>query len=194
VRAAPPTAAIPLTLAALFAGGCGNERQRPPDVTGTQKPAGTARIAYPAGGLSLTAPHNWYRSQGSRPLVALIASGPATVAVWRYPRREPLPTTRGALQQARADLSDAVRARDRSARIESAAVLDVNGVRGIQLVATERIAGEARRVRSTHLFDRGAEIVIDAFAPTGDFTRLDGAVFAPLIRSLRLSAPSSPRA
>jgi hypothetical protein len=67
----------------------------------------------------------------------------------------------------------------------------VNGVKGIQLVATERISGQQRRVRSTHLFDRRAEIVIDAYAPPGDFARLDDSVFQPLIRSLRLHAPSS---
>ena len=193
MRAAAATAAISLTLAVLVAAGCGNERQRTPDVTGTQKPAKATRVAYPAGGVSLAAPRNWYRVPGSRPLVAFIVSGPAIVAVWRYPRKEPLPA-RSELEQAQANLSDAVRARDRSVRIESTKVVDVNGVKGIALVATEHISGQPRRVRSTHLFDRKAEIVIDAYAPPGDFTRLDGSVFQPLLRSLRLRAPSSTRA
>jgi hypothetical protein len=46
-------------------------------------------------------------------------------------------------------------------------------------------------VRSTHLFDRGTEIVIDAYAPPGDFARVDRSVFQPLIRSVRLRAPTS---
>jgi hypothetical protein len=194
VRAAPATAAISLTLAVLVAAGCGNERQRTPDVTGTQKPAKATRVASPAGGVSLAAPRNWYRVPGSRPLVAFIVSGPAIVAVWRYPRKEPLPAARSELEQAQANLSDAVRARDRSVRIESTKVVDVNGVKGIALVATEHISGQPRRVRSTHLFDRKAEIVIDAYAPPGDFTRLDGSVFQPLLRSLRLRSPSSTQA
>ena len=33
--------------------------------------------------------------------------------------------------------------------------------------------------------------MIDAYAPPGDFARLDDSVFQPLIRSLRLRAPSS---
>ena len=194
MRAARPTAAISLTLASLVAAGCGNERQRTPDVTGTQKPAKATRVAYPAGGVSLAAPPNWYRVAGSRPLVAFIVSGRAIVAVWRYPRKEPLPAAKSELEQAQANLSDAVHARDRSAHIESAKAVDVNGVRGIQLVATEHISGQPRRVRSTHLFDRKAEIVIDAYAPPGDFTQVDGSVFQPLVRSLRLRAPSSTRA
>lgn len=193
MRAAPPTVAISLSVAVLFAG-CGNERQHAPDVTGTLKPASAKRVAYPAGGVSLAAPRNWSRLPGSRPLVASIVSGPAVVAVWRYPRKEPLPTAKSELEQAQANLSDAVQARDRSAHIDSTKLVDVNGVKGIQLVASERISGQRRRVRSTHLFDRGAEIVVDAYAPPGDFARLDDSVFQPLIRSLRLRAPSSPGA
>jgi hypothetical protein len=193
VRAAPPTAAISLTLAALVAG-CGNERQRAPDATGTQKPAKATRVAYPAGGVSLAAPRNWYRVPGNRPLVAYIVSGRAVVAVWRYPRKEPLPAAKSELEQAQANLSDAAHARDRSVRIESTKLVDVNGVKGIQLVATEHITGLLRRVRSTHLFDRKAEIVIDAYAPPGEFARVDGSVFQPLLSSLRLRAPSSTQA
>ncbi len=190
MRAAAPTVAVSLTLA-LLAAGCGNERQHVPNVTGAQKPARVAHLAYPAAGVSLAAPRNWYQNGGSRPLVALIGSGPATVAVWRYPRKEPIPKTKSELDQAQASLSDDVQARDRSVRIETTKVVDVNGVKGIQLVATERIGGQLRRVRSTHLFDRGSEIVIDAFAPPTDFARLDGSVFQPLTQSVRLRAPSS---
>jgi hypothetical protein len=183
-----------LAVSALVAAGCGNQRQHAPDVTGTPKPAKVTRLGFPAGGVTLAAPRNWSQGPGKRPLVALIASGPAIVAVWRYPRKEPLPSARSELEQAQANLSDAVRARDRSVRVETAKLVDVNGVRGVQLVATERISGRPRRVRSTHLFDRRAEIVIDAYAPEGDFARLDGSVFQPLIRSLRLGVPSSTRA
>jgi len=190
VRAAAPTVAISLTLAFLAAG-CGNERQHAPNVTGAQKPARAASLAYSAAGVTLSAPRNWYHNGGSRPLVTLIGSGRATVAVWRYQRKEPIPKQKSELDQAQANLSDAVQARDRSARIESTNVVNVGGVNGIQLVATESVGGQARRVRSTHLFDRGSEIVIDAYAPPGDFARVDRSVFQPLIRSVRLSAPTS---
>ena len=69
--------------------------------------------------------------------------------------------------------------------------MDVNRTRGIEVLATESVNGQARRVRSTHLFDRGAEIVIDAYAPPADFARVDATVFEPLLRSFQLRAPGS---
>src|SRR5207247_2703690 len=184
VRAARPFVATVLALAVRVAG-CGNARQRVPDPTRAQKPEQAERVTFAAAGVSLAAPRNWLRGNGSDPLVALFGSGPAAVAVWRYPRKEPIPKNRSELEQAQANLSDAVQARDRSARIESPAIVDVHGVKGIQVVASERIDGRPRRVRSTHLFDRGAEIVVDAYAPPSDFAGVDRSVFEPLIRSLR---------
>jgi hypothetical protein len=186
-----PTAAAAILTLALAGVGCGNHRQRVPDVSGSQKPAKATQLDYPTAGVTFSAPRNWYQGGGTKPLVVALASGRAGVAVWRYPRREPLPTAKNELDQAQANLSDAVRSRDGSVHIESTKVVDVNGARGIQVVATEHIGGQLRRVRSTHFFDRGAEIVVDAYAPPGDFPRLDGTVFQPLIQSVRLRAPSS---
>ena len=191
MRAAPPTAAIPLTLAALFAGGCGNERQRPPDVTGTQKPAGTARIAYPAGGLSLTAPHNWYRSQGSRPLVALIASGPATVAVWRYPRTERLPRTKAELKAARDALIAAATKADSTFQVIKAAPATIAGKPAVQIRARETIAGQPRTVRSTHIYAARSEIVIDAYSDANTFHAVDAKFFRPLLKTLTVRQPTA---
>jgi hypothetical protein len=190
VRAARPFVATVLPLALLVAG-CGNARQHLPDPTRAQKPERAERVTFAAGGVSLAAPRNWLGGGGSPPLVALFGSGPAAVAVWRYPRKEPIPRNRSDLEQAQAGLSDAVQARDRSAHIESTAIVDVHGIKGIQVVASERINGQPRRVRSTHFFDRGAEIVIDAYAPPRDFASVDRSVFEPLIGSLRLRAPAS---
>ena len=91
MRAALPTAALlPLSLVALAAG-CGNERQHAPRITGIQEPQRTTRLAYPGQGISFAAPRNWYQSTGKQPLVSVVASGDATVAVWRYRRKEPIP-------------------------------------------------------------------------------------------------------
>jgi hypothetical protein len=190
VRAATPLAATVLTLAGLTAG-CGNARQHPPNATSTQRPAKATRLDYPAAGIGFTAPRNWYQSPGGRPLVAVVASGSATIAVWRYHRKEPLPRATSELQQARANLSEWLRSHGRSVHIESAKTIDVNGVRGIQVVASESVSGQRRRVRSTHLFDRGAEVVVDAYAPPAEFGRVDATVFAPLLRSLQLRAPAT---
>jgi hypothetical protein len=190
----PITVAVAILTLAVLGAGCGNHRQRVPDVTGSPKPAKATQLDYPGAGVSFTAPRNWYQGGGPEPLVVALASGRAGVAVWRYPRKEPIPKTKSELEQAQANLSDAVQGRDRSVHIENTRVVDVNGAKGIQVVATERIAGQPRRVRSTHFFDRRAENVFDAYAPPADFARLDGSVFQPLIQSVRLRAPNSPRA
>ena len=187
----PTTAAVAVLTLALAGAGCGNQRQHAPDITGSPKPAQATKLVYPGAGVTFSAPRNWYPGGGKEPLVVALVSGRAGVAVWRYPRKEPIPKTKSELDQAQANLSDALRSRGRSVQVESTNVVDVNGAKGIQVVATERIAGEPRRVRSTHFFDHRAEVVFDAYAPPGDFARLDGAVFQPLLQSVRLRAPSS---
>ena len=179
------------TALAVLAAGCGNARQHAPDPARTQKPAAAKRVTFAAVGVSVAAPSNWVQSDGGRPLVALFGSGSSAVAVWRYPRKEPIPTSRSELQLVQANLSDAIQARDRSARIEHTGIVDVHGVKGIQVVALERPNGQSRRVRSTHLFAHATELVIDAFAPPGDFAQVDRSVFAPLIESLRWRPPAT---
>jgi hypothetical protein len=48
-------------------------------------------------------------------------------------------------------------------------------------------------VRSTHLYAYGAELVVDAYAPPGEFARVDRRVFGPMLRSLRVQRPVPPR-
>jgi hypothetical protein len=52
--------------------------------------------------------------------------------------------------------------------------------------AIESIAGRRRRVRSFHVFVRGAEIVLDEYAPVAMFHAVDHSVFSPLNHSLVL--------
>src|SRR5690242_2565298 len=84
--------------------GCGSTRLAPPDTTEPQPPNGTHFASYPRFGVSLQVPNTWRAQAGSAPLVTSIASGAATVAIWRYPRTEPLPRTRRALAAAKAAL------------------------------------------------------------------------------------------
>jgi hypothetical protein len=65
----------------------------------------------------------------------------------------------------------------------------VGGVPGVQLVGSERIGLARRRVRSTHLYAQRAELVVDAYAPAGEFEAVDRLAFRPLLRSLRLTSP-----
>lgn len=165
--------------------GCGNERANAPSLASPQRPGKFERFVYTAAELRFSAPRNWAQRPGSPPVVAAVASGRATIAITRYRRREPLPTTRTQLEDARAALTAAAKARDRGLTIRASRLVTVRGFPGIQLLADQTIDGQRRRVRSTHLFARRAEYVIDASAPPGMFPKVDRTVFAPVVASVQ---------
>jgi hypothetical protein len=167
-------------LAAALLAGCGNPRTRPPETVVPEAPLGARQVRLD--GIRFTAPVNWpdLPAQGDR--LGGIRSRTATLAVWRYPRTEPLPSTRAALEQVRGLLEGQVRRRDPGFRLRSSRLLRD----GIELVGRQTIAGLPFDVRSRHLFRHGAEVVVDAYARPADFARVDATVFEPLLRSLRL--------
>jgi hypothetical protein len=95
------------------------------------------------------------------------------------------------LQQARSALIAAARARDLTLRVIASAVVDVHGLHAVELDAVEKIRGQVRRVRSAHVYEAGAELVIDEYAPQSQFHEADRTVFSPLLHSLRLGRVGS---
>ena len=91
---------------------------------------------------------------------------------------------------ARRALIAAVRSRQPDIRVIRARIVHLAGVRGIDVNAVERVKGQLRRVRSTHLYAGHEEIVLEAYAPTPVFHSVDRSVFSPLRRSLRIAAAS----
>jgi hypothetical protein len=179
---------LPL-LACVLAAGCGNAQQRPPDVSVPAQPNGATPVAFDAQGVRLSAPGGWHVQPGQAPLVATIQSGPAQIAIWRYPRTEPLPATGAQLADARDLLLQAARARDQTFKEAKVAITKLGGHPAIQVRGTETVGGEPRTVRSTHVYAFGAEVVVDAFAPATAFERVDREAFRPVVRSLKLQAP-----
>ena len=168
---------------------CGRERIEPPDSVRPASPLGSGREAFPKDGLFLERPGNWPFRPGRPPLVASTSNGTATVALWRYERSEPLPREDEALETAQASLEAAVKARDATFALEGSKRIEVDGAPGIELRGTETIAGRKRRVRSTHVFAKEAEVVLDAYAAPEDFERVDREVFSPIVESLRIDPP-----
>ena len=171
-----------------MAAGCGNHRAKAPDFDTVQAPVGVRQFAYAQAGLRFAAPRNWAQQPDSGPGVAIVSSGRASVVIRRYRRRERLPDTLAKLQDARGALLDAVQARDRGLAVRSTRILTMDGVPGIELLADWTVDGHTSRVRSTHLFARGAEYVFDASAPEKVFARVDRTVFVPLLASVRVSS------
>jgi hypothetical protein len=187
----PPRRSLALVLVALALGmlaGCGASRIAAPDLSRFQTPAGVEQASYLGGSLRFDAPANWASQIGSAPLVVTYASGPAIIAIWRYPRSksQALPDDVATLEQARSALIGAAAARDRTLRVISAAVDDVHGLHAVELDAVETIRGQVRRVRSAHVYADGAELVVDEYAPESMFHDVDRLVFSPLLHSLRL--------
>lgn len=178
----------------MLVAGCGNERSPAPDLATPKAPRGSVPGVFNAAGLRFRAPGNWDLRGGQAPLVAMLTSGDAAVAVWRYPRTEPLPSGDAQLERARRALLAAARARDRTLKVRRSRTLTLGRIPAVQLLARETIGGRPREVRSTHLYAHGAEIVVDAFAPTASFARVDRAVFLPVLASLQVRKPREAKA
>ena len=178
-----------LTLAAVAAAGCGRERLAVPDVERPVVVERTVPQVFPSEGVRFAAPGSWSLSIGRPPLLVQSSSGSASIAMWRYERTEPLPEGDRELDAAQEALLGAVRQRDRTYREISTERRRVDGAPAIELVGEQRVAGRPRRVRSTHVFAHGAELVVDQSSEPADFARLDAAIFRPLVRSLRLDPP-----
>ncbi len=181
------------TLAAAFlALGCGSEPQRPPDV-GTPGPPGPLLPLTLSQGVSLDIPGAWKLEQGQPegPLLVKLTSGRATIAVWYYPRTEPLPRTRTDLEATRDSLVAAIKTRDPEYSVTSTRILRDASRRGVEVIGTGTNSGFPRRARSLHLFGAGAEIVLELYATPDQFATVDGDVFRDVARSLRVRTPTS---
>lgn len=188
------TASVATTLAALslLTSACGNERQTPDNVSTVAPPSAPEAIKDAESGVAYDAPGGWQRTDGEPPLIATLQTGRAVIAIWRYPRSEPLPSSRKQLEAALDALLAAAKARDGTFREIRSAVTEVGGKPAVQIRGTETIEGRARTVRSTHVYAEGAEVVVDAIAPGQEFRRVDAQIFRPLLRSLKITPPAAP--
>jgi len=186
VAVALGTLALALSLAVLA--GCGDTRTPPPPLSRIQPPDGVKAVSYLGNKLRFNAPTSWSIQAGTAPLVVTLGSGPALIAIWRYPRSpsQVLPGDIPELDQARRALIAAAGARDPTFRVISSAVVGGGGVPAVELDALETINGQVRRVRSTHLYKHGDEFVVDEYAPQDAFHAVDRTVFSPLLHSVRL--------
>lgn len=179
-----PLALLALASLAGAATACGNEPTPAPDVDRPRLPR--RFMDQDIAGVRYRLPTDWERTAAPRPGVEATTSGRAVVALWRYPRTEPLPRTDAELATARRELVKAARARDRTLRVAAARPTRIGGAPAVVLTGEGTIRGRRVRLRSTHVYAEGAEVVLDAYAPPADFPRLDARVFEPMARSVRV--------
>ena len=181
-----------LVLAVLLAcvgAGCGNERTKPPETQSPDPPAGERTDRYPEAGITFTAPANWPQLQEQGLRIGGIQNKRATLAIWRYPRAEPLPDSDAELEEVERLLIERVKRRDPTFKLEKSTRRRRGGARAIELVGTQTAAGLPYGVRSSHVFFADHEIVLDGYAPPAFFPRVDETVFVPLLESLELRRP-----
>ena len=181
-----------LVLAVLLAcigAGCGNDRTKPPDTQVPDPPAGERTDRYPKAGITFTSPANWPQLQEQGLRVGGIQNKRATLAIWRYPRSEPLPDSEAELKEVERLLIERVKVRDPTFTLERSTRRRRGGARAIELVGRQTAAGRPYGVRSSHVFFEGHEMVFDGFAPPEHFARVDATVFVPLLDSLKLRRP-----
>jgi hypothetical protein len=185
------TSLIALLCLPALAAGCGSKKSQEPKVTQVKPPSGVVPVAVPEAGVKFAAPDGWRRQKGKAPLVYAVQTGQATLALWRYPRTEQLPTTHKALAAAKSALVSQIRKRDKTFKVTKAKLLHVGPKRAVQVLGTGAIAGNRRTIRSTHIYTQRAEFVVDAYAPPTVFDRVDRQVFAPLLDSLEIAKPKA---
>lgn len=179
--------------AALCAAGCGSAPQDPPDVGTPGPPGPLTELNFAEQGVRLRVPGAWKLTRGPAdgPLLATLTSGRATIALWRYPRTEPLPRTTKDLEATKDALIAAVKTRDPEYGVTSSRILRGQSRRGVELIGTGRNAGFERRGRSLHLFGGGAEVVLDQYATPKQFPAVDADVFRAVAQSLRVDASTT---
>lgn len=172
------------------AAGCGNSRTPVPSLSRPAAVQRYRRLAFAAAGAAFSVPAGWAVTAERPPLIAVVASGDAVIALWRYHRSQPPISSPAALATARAALLRAIHHRQPSIRVLGARLAPVDGAPAIVLDALERVAGSPRRVLSTHVYAGRGELVLDEYAPAGLFSRAAYPVFARVRASLTLPTAS----
>ena len=78
---------------------------------------------------------NWREVQGTDPQISTVAIGDAQMAIWRYPRTEPLPETRSQLHAARQALVAQIESRDTTFQLTSSRLVMKPGLRAVEIVS-----------------------------------------------------------
>lgn len=138
-----------------------------------------------AGGGSIDVPASWDITPGPAggPELLRATSGQGAIVVWRYPRSEPLPSTRRDLRNARRNLREAILVRDPTFKV-TAAILRDGDDPGVEIAGTDTLAGARRAIRSLHIYSAGNETVVDCIGPLSDAQQFNTTICVPVLESL----------
>lgn len=178
-----------LAVALLTAGlltGCGDSRIKLPDVARLAGPAPFREISYRREGIRLYVPEDWAVLSHRPPLLGVITSGSAVIALWRYRRTSGVALGSVSLSAARQALLGAARRRSPGLSLIRSAFITVDGHGAVVLDTMQHMGGALRQDRSIHVYLPHSEVVLEEYAPPSLFHSVDHTVFSPVRRSLHI--------
>ena len=181
---------LPVIALAVALPACGNDKTDVPETGTIPAPKGFRDANYPKDGIFLRVPTNWRVVPGDAPQIVTIAAGDGQIAVWRFPRKEPLPETAPQLGAALAALIQQVRKRDPTFQVRSSRIVRKRQLNAVEIVGVGTNQGKKRSQRSLHAYAHGAEVVVDGFTPVKQFKRVDEQTLARVARSLKVAKPA----
>ncbi len=177
-------------LAVLALAGCGNDR---PDVSLRAQLSGERReVSFPRVGLEVELPREFDPQPAEAPQVFRAVYGKALVSAYAYRRDEQAPSDDQQLDAALIRLEQAAVARAPTYALRSSGTAEVAGARALELIGDQTISGARLRTHSLHVFDDGAEYVIELLAPRREFLRFDRAVLPLVKRTLAVTGAIRP--
>jgi hypothetical protein len=153
-----------------------------PQVLGPAAPQGFHQVTYRRAGVRLDLPRSWIATPQSPPLVTVISSDGAVIALWRYAGSYPEAVVHPQYASRRL-IAEALR-RQPKLHILASGVHTVDGHPAVELDSVGLVGSVVRRVRSLHVFSRGSEVVLEQYASPTVFERVNRQVFERVSRSL----------
>ena len=171
----------------LLAAGCGNDRVGAGSLFDVPAGKATQALSYPEAGLKVTVPKEFDVKASEPPQLFRASLNAAFISSFAYRRAEQLPKTREELDAARKRLEDAAKKRDKTFRLKSSKLMEVDGAPAIELLGDQTIFKGRLRLRSLHVYRGNGEYVVELVAPVAGFARLDRASFPGIRRSLKVT-------
>ena len=178
---------LPALCAALLAG-CGSSAPSSTSSTAPSTLTGSGVTPRSFRGFAVELPSSWTQIAAAGTRLYAARSGAATIAIFRYPRSGKAPYAHSLLKSDLHALVALTRSRHPGFRLLHARVTKVSRRGALELVAVEQLGGRTVQVRSTHVFLKGAEIVIDEYTDPAQFSGVDHADFLPVVYSFTAEA------
>ena len=180
-------AAVALAASLPLASGCGNERVESGSLFDPRPGKVSQELSYPDAGLELSVPKEFDVKDSTAPQLFRASLDASFISSFAYRRKEQIPKSREEMVAARRRLVDAAKRRDKTFRLRTARLTEVNGAPAVELLGDQTIFKGRLRLRSLHVYKGNGEYVVELVAPVAAFAKLDRSSFPGIRKSLRVT-------